>query len=436
MAIPPVCMILAGGKGTRLNALAWHRAKPAVPFAGIHRLIDFTLSNAMNSGIMRIGVLTQYLPLSLMDHIGTGVSWDMSARTRECRILPPAQGASAKDWYKGTAHAVAINKDFIYQGNEKDVLILSGDHIYHMDYRPLIQFHRKKKASFTIATMKVPPGDASRFGIAVTDSENRIIEFQEKPQYPKGNLGSMGIYVADRDIVLQEMTARISEGKTDIGADLVPSLVSKGKVFAFPFEGYWRDVGTLDSYWDCSMDFAGSSQIKIDLLRWNMRTNMEASGLSLQPPARFEKTARVTCSLVSQGCHINGRVHRSILSPGVVVEKGAEIVESILLDNTIVGSNCRVFRTIADKSSVIGSGSELISSHTDAPNRLFPEHLISGIILLGTRSTVPSKTLIKGNCLVYPDVQTGDWTTRCLEAGETVKPHESDDIPGYQPCIR
>lgn len=428
MIKPPVCMILAGGKGTRLNALAWHRAKPAVPFAGIYRLIDFTLSNATNSGIMRIGVLTQYLPLSLMEHIGTGTSWDMSARTRVCRILPPAQGATAKDWYKGTAHAVAINKDFIDWGGEKEILILSGDHIYQMDYSPLIQFHRENKASLTIATMPVSPCEASRFGIAVIDDKNRVVEFQEKPLYPKGHLGSMGIYVADRDVVIDQMLDLIARGKTDIGADLVPALVAQGGVFAFPFEGYWRDVGTLESYWNCSMDLLCSEEKPIDLHCWNIRTNMETTGLSFQPPTGFFRNSEVTSSLISQGCRIQGRVHRSILSPGVIVEKGAEVVDSVLLDNVIVKKNCRVFRVIADKHVVINEGSELMPSATDSHNAMFPDHLYSGITLLGTRSMVPANTKMKGNCLVYPDTKAGDWITNILQAGITITPKTENDI--------
>ncbi|MGB3977090.1 MAG: sugar phosphate nucleotidyltransferase [bacterium] len=427
MVKPPVCMILAGGRGTRLNALAWHRAKPAVPFGGIYRLIDFTLSNAMNSGIMRIGVLTQYLPLSLMGHIGTGISWDMSARTRECRILPPAQGATAKDWYKGTAHAIAVNKDFIDRGGEKDILILSGDHIYQMDYGPLIQFHRENKARFTIATMPVLPSEASRFGIAVIDAKNRVLEFQEKPLCPKGNLGSMGIYVADRDVVLEQMSFLVAGGKTDIGADLVPRLVSQGGVFAFPFKGYWRDVGTLESYWDSSMDLLCSEEKRIDLHRWNIRTNMEATGLSLQPPARFSKCSQVTNSFISQGCQINGRVHHSILSPGVIVEKGAEVVDSVLLDDVIVKKNCRVFRVIADKYATIGERSELIPSEADSPNTMFPNHLYNGITLLGTRSVVPADSKMKGNCLVYPDIKVSDWATNILQAGETISSKTEKD---------
>ena len=423
-------MILAGGQGSRLNALAWHRAKPAVPFAGIFRLIDFTLSNSANSGLMRTGILTQYLPLSLMDHVGTGSSWDMAARTRECKVLPPTEGVSAKDWYQGTAHAIAMNRDFIYRGDEKEILILSGDHIYHMDYRPMIHFHRQKRAAFTIATMPVPPEDAHRFGIAVTDTDGRIIEFQEKPSVPRGTTGSMGIYVADRDIVLDQIKKLIDEGKMDIGAHLVPSLIPDRNVYAFPFEGYWRDVGTLDSYWESSMDLLCPEVSGVDLFRWNIRTNMEANGLSLRTPARFGNEAKVSHSLVAQGCWIEGRVHRSILSPGVRIGRNAEIVDSILFDDTVVGEDCRIHRTIIDKNVTIGAGTRIGSSGADQKNQCFPEHLCSGLTLLGTRSFVPPGAEIPGNCLICPQVAESDWSSSRIGSGETLRPDRIEKEKG------
>ncbi|MBN1296321.1 glucose-1-phosphate adenylyltransferase [bacterium] len=421
MNLPPVCMILAGGQGSRLNALAWHRAKPAVPFAGIHRLIDFTLSNAANSGLMRVGILTQYLPLSLMDHIGTGASWDLAARTRECRILPPTEGASAKDWYQGTGHAIAVNSDFISRGSEKEILILSGDHIYFMDYRKMIAFHRQKKAHFTIATMPVPIEDAHRFGIAVTNADHRIIDFQEKPDQPRGTLGSMGIYVADASVMLKRMNDLIANGKNDIGAHLVPSLIQDCRVFAYPFDGYWRDVGTLDAYWDSSMDLIDPDRSGLQMNEWNMRTNLYASQLHERAPAAFGSSARVSASFISQGCRINGHVHRSILSPGVVVENDAVVIDSVLLDDVSVGSGSRLQRVIADKHTGIGSYAHLIGNHQSPPNNLYPNHLSSGLIILGNRSVVPNHTRIEGNCLVFPSVTARDWITPELAAGSTLK---------------
>ncbi|HPQ39190.1 MAG TPA: sugar phosphate nucleotidyltransferase, partial [bacterium] len=375
MNLPPVCMILAGGQGSRLNALAWHRAKPAVPFAGIHRLIDFTLSNAANSGLMRVGILTQYLPLSLMDHIGTGGSWDMSARTRECRILPPNEGASAKDWYLGTAHAIAMNEDFIRQGREKEMLILSGDHIYHMDYRGMIDFHRRKQADFTVATMPVPLSDAHRFGIAITDTDNRIVDFQEKPSEPRGTLGSMGIYIAESDAVIGRIRELIQDGKTDIGGDLVPSLIEDSRVFAYPFQGYWRDVGTLDSYWDCSMDLIYPQTSGLGISTWNMRTNLYASKHHERAPTVFGTRAIVSDSFISQGCRIEGRVVRSVLSPGVSVEKDAVVVDSVLFDDTRVGEGSLLRRTITDKASTIGRNVRIEPGPEDPVNSEFSKHL-------------------------------------------------------------
>lgn len=414
-------MILAGGQGTRLNALAWHRAKPAVPFAGIHRLIDFTLSNAANSGIMRIGILTQYLPLSLMDHIGTGASWDMAARTRECRILPPNEGASAKDWYLGTAHAIAMNNDFVKQGREKEILILSGDHIYHMDYRGMIDFHRRNHADFTIATMPVPLSDAHRFGIAVTDADNRIIEFQEKPAEPRGTLGSMGIYIANADPTLDRIEALIADGKTDIGGDLVPSLIRDARVFAYPFKGYWRDVGTLDSYWDCSMDLIHPKQSGLAINTWNMRTNLYASKNHERSPSVFGARAEVSESFISQGCRIEGRVYRSVLSPGVIVEKGAEVIDSVLFHDTHVGEGTSIRRTLTDKGVTIGRNVRFESRPGDPPNTEFPEHLRSGLILAGNHCQIPNNARLNGNCLVYPNVSRSDWKSLELSPGETLR---------------
>jgi len=420
MNLPPVCMILAGGQGSRLNAMAWHRAKPAVPFAGIHRLIDFTLSNSANSGLMRVGVLTQYLPMSLMDHIGTGESWDLYARTRECRILPPTEGASAKDWYQGTAHAIAMNAEFARNGDEKEMMILSGDHIYHMDYREMIRFHREKEADFTIATMPVPLEDASRFGIAVTDDDNRIIEFQEKPSEPRGNLGSMGIYIANRDLTLGRINELIADGLIDIGGNLVPSLIEDSRVFAFPFKGYWQDVGTLHSYWDCSMDLLNPQQSGLNLKKWNARTNLSTAEICDRAPTRFGTKANVMNSYVSQGCIVNGQVKRSILSPGVIVEEGAEVVDSILLHDTHIGKNVMVKKTITDKAVTIGAGSFLSPGTNDIANQDFPDHLNSGLILVGNRAYVPEHTCVEGNCLVYPGVEDIDWKNSKLKTGHTV----------------
>jgi len=421
MLIPPVCVILAGGQGTRLNALAWNRAKPAVPFGGNFRLIDFTLSNSVNSGIQRIGVLTQYLPLSLMDHIGDGTSWDMQGRAREMKILPPQEGASAKDWYMGTAHAIYKNFDFINHGPEKEVLVLSGDHIYHLDYRKMVDFHRRNKAHLTIATMPVSRADASRFGIAVVDANNQIIEFQEKPENPRSLLGSMGIYIMDRDVLNKEFDRIIGEGKTDIGGDLIPELIHSSRVFAFPFEGYWRDVGTLESYWQCSMDIIDPAVSGLNMSKWNMRTNLVSSELLQREPSKFQNGSKVIDSYISTGCKIRGRVIRSILSPGVEVSEGAIVEDSILFHNVKVGRNAKLDKTIADKNVVIGDQTVIGIPAGTSQNEQFPDHLNSRITLIGKNSQIPNIAKIGSNCLVYPETGLDAWDSIELNHGSTVR---------------
>ena len=421
MTLPPVCMILAGGKGTRLNALAWFRAKPAVPFGGIHRLIDFTVSNSSNSGIHRIGVLTQYLPLSLMEHIGDGSSWDMAARTRVIKILPPQEGAHAKDWYQGTAHAIHQNLDFMTQGAEQEVLILSGDHIYHMDYRAMLEFHRAKKSHFTIATLPVSLEEARRFGIAVTDPDFRIIDFQEKPNVPKNNLGSMGIYIADRQTLIEQLDAIISRGETDIGANLVPGMIHTHRVYAFPFDGYWRDVGTLDSYWEASMDLLDPAVRGLNLGDWNVRTNPVCSELLRRSPVKIGSSARVEKSFVSAGCHIEGSVIRSILSPGVHIARGAEVRDSIIFHDCIIGRSSRIQRVIADKQVHIGENVSIWWDDELADNRDFPDHFKMGLSLLGKHSVIPDEVSMGRHCLVYPEMKESRWHDSRLPSGTVIR---------------
>ncbi len=418
MILPPVCLILAGGQGTRLNALAWKRAKPAVPFGGIYRLIDFTLSNSSNSGIQRVGVLTQYLPLSLMDHIGDGSSWDMSGRLREIKVLPPQEGAKAKDWYLGTAHAVYKNLDFIRSGPEENVLILSGDHIYYMNYRKMMNFHESNNADLTIATLTVPLRDAHRFGIAVTDPDHRIIDFREKPEKPRSRLGSMGIYIIKRNVLIERLTRLIKENKMDIGSHLIPSLIHSHRVFAFPFQGYWRDVGTLDSYWRSNMDFLEQEQAA-NLLSWNIRTNLSASALLDRAPAQFGPDAVVEKSFVSQGCVVNGTVRRSLLGPGVRVRAGAVVSDSILFRDNSVGRDTRVSRIICDKNVHISEEVQIGLSTDQTHNKQFPGHLNTGLTLIGENNHIPPGSEIGCNCLIYPDTLSKSSEPGRLASGET-----------------
>ena len=245
-------LLLAGGVGSRLNILVKRRAKPAVPFAGIYRIIDFSLSNVMNSGLKKVGVLTQYKPLSLMSHVGTGEAWDFTGRSRGVKILPPRTGEKESDWYQGTADAVRRNLDFLSDNPADEVLILSGDHIYHMDFDAMIEYHRSKKADVTIGMMVVPKSEIHQFGAGITDNNNRIIDWEEKPEVPKTNLASMGIYVFDYRYLMDSLSRDAQE--VDFGMHILPHSIANDNVFAYPFYGYWRDVGTIQAYWEANMD--------------------------------------------------------------------------------------------------------------------------------------------------------------------------------------
>ncbi|HHD56689.1 MAG TPA: glucose-1-phosphate adenylyltransferase, partial [Desulfobulbaceae bacterium] len=278
-------LLLAGGIGSRLNILVGHRAKPAVPFGGLYRIIDFALSNVMNSDLTRVGVLTQYKPLSLMRHIGTGAAWDFTGRTRGVKILPPRTGEKDSDWYRGTADAIRQNIDFILANPSEEVVILSGDHIYHMDFDAMIQYHRHKDADVTIGMMVVPKSEIHQFGAGIVDSENRIIDWEEKPEIPRTNLASMGIYVFDTKYLLRVLSRDKQE--IDFGMHIIPRGIEEDRVFAYPFYGYWRDVGTIQSYWQTNMDVSrpGSG---ITPEKWGIRPNPEAEGRPMdRAPARF-----------------------------------------------------------------------------------------------------------------------------------------------------
>ncbi|HEX9652764.1 MAG TPA: sugar phosphate nucleotidyltransferase, partial [bacterium] len=345
--ISNLVMLLAGGVGSRLSILGHMRAKPAVPFGGMYRIIDFTLSNIMNSGLDFVGVLTQYKPLSLMEHIGTGMPWDFIGRSRGTKILPPRTGQKESDWYKGTADAVRQNIDFIENRHADRILILSGDHIYKMDYSNLIQFHDNKKADLTIGMMPVPWEDTIHFGIGITDDDNRIIAWEEKPAKARNNLASMGIYVFSGDYLLSLLR---SHKEHDFGKDIIPAALEKDRVFAYPFAGYWRDVGTLKAYWDANMDLLDPEVSGLNLATWGLRTNVEEDGrISDRPPTQFLSKSSVTNSVISPGCVIEGKVVNSILSPGVYVAQGAKVLDSVVMHDSRILAGAEVTKCILDK---------------------------------------------------------------------------------------
>lgn len=412
-----VVLLLAGGVGSRLNVLVQTRAKPAVPFGGLYRIIDFSLSNVMNSGLNQVGVLTQYKPLSLMRHIGTGEAWDFTGRSRGVKILPPQTGASDSDWYKGTADAVRQNIDFLKAHPSRQVVILSGDHIYQMDLEKMIDCHQQKGADVTVAMMEVPLDQIHQFGAGITDDEGRIIEWEEKPQQPRTNLASMGIYVFDTEYLLDSLSRDRCE--IDFGMHIIPRAIEEDNVFAYFFDGYWRDVGTIQSYWEANMDIVKDGS-GISPQVWGIRSNPDADKrIADRCPARFGADCRVSGSAVSVGCRIDGEVINSVLSPGVVVKAGASVRDSILFPDCVVERNAVVDLAILDKrvrideSAIVGYGSD-----HHLPNNLYPAHLYTGISLVGKETVVGAKAVVGRNCILQPHGKVGEGAI--IKSGETL----------------
>jgi glucose-1-phosphate adenylyltransferase len=413
-----VAILLAGGVGSRLNVLVQYRAKPAVPFGGIYRIIDFTLSNIANCGLTRVAVLTQYKPLSLMDHIGDGSAWDLAGRMRGISILPPKTGEKDWDWYKGTADAVRQNLHFPLSGSYKEVLILSGDHIYSMDYSPLIQFHRDHGAQVTIGMIPVAWEETRHFGTATLDGAKRIVDWEEKSSQSRSNLASMGIYVFDRDYLVATLGETRDE---DFGMQIIPKALSEANVYGYPFDGYWRDVGTIQAYWDANMDILRpGSGLRPESC--SIRTNQSADGLPYdRPPARIANSARLINCAVSPGCVIRGAAENSVLSPGVVIEPGASVKDSIVMHDSVVRKGARVEKSIIDKEVVVGEDAVVGVGNPGTVNGRFPDHLYSGLTLAGKRAAIPARARIGTNCIIYPHVLEGDFSTPVLKDGETLE---------------
>lgn len=347
-----VAMLLAGGQGSRLYTLTEKTAKPAVLFGGKYRIIDFPMSNCVNSGIDTVGVLTQYQPMVLNEYIGNGQPWDLDRLNGGVMVLPPYQGKNGADWYKGTANAIYQNMQFINRYDPDYVLILSGDHIYKMDYAKMLDAHKKSGADCTIAVLNVPLDQASRFGIMNTDETGRIVEFEEKPKNPKSTKASMGIYIFTKKLLEEYLTKDDAdpESAKDFGKNVIPSMLNDGrKMVAYPFEGYWKDVGTLTSLWEANMDLLGTNP-EFDLHTKDWRIYSRNNNL---PPHFISETATVKNSLITEGCDIRGTVINSVLSNGVTVEEGAVVRDSVLMTDVTVKAGARVEYSIIDSDTVI-----------------------------------------------------------------------------------
>ncbi|MDP4086267.1 MAG: glucose-1-phosphate adenylyltransferase [Bacillota bacterium] len=371
-----VAMLLAGGKGSRLNSLTKEIAKPAVPFGGKYRIIDFTLSNCTNSGIDTVGVLTQYQPLLLNSYIGIGSAWDLDRRDGGVTVLPPYSESQEVRWYTGTASAVYQNLTYLKQYQPEYVLILSGDHIYKMNYEEMLEYHIEKKADATISVIEVPWSEASRFGILDTNEEKRIVDFEEKPNSPKNNLASMGIYIFSWNTLKEylEMDARNPRSSHDFGKDVIPLLLEeKKKLSAYPFKGYWKDVGTVQSLWEANMDLL-NEECELNIFDYDWKIYSVNPN---QPPQYISQEAKVKESLINEGCSIEGEVEKSVLFQGVTIGRGTRIKESVIMSDAVVGQNVFIEKAIVACNVTVPDG--MIIRPVDDEVILVTKELISGL---------------------------------------------------------
>ena len=388
-----IAMLLAGGQGSRLYVLTGNVAKPAVPFGGKYRIIDFPLSNCTNAGIDTVGVLTQYKPLELNSDIGAGQPWDLDRANGGVHILPPYMVEGDKgSWYKGTANAIYQNIGFVDMYDPDYVVILSGDHIYKMNYMKMVQAHKAVGAACTISVLEVPWDEASRFGIMNVDSEDNIVEFQEKPKEPKSNLASMGIYVFDWKKLRQYLVEDENDpaSSNDFGKNIIPKMLAAGeKMLAYRFEGYWKDVGTLESLWDANMDMLSRGELDLLESSWPIYSRIPSA-----PPAFMGKTAKVEHSVMTQGCDVNGGVFNSVLSDNVVIEEGADVQYSVLMPGVTVKRGAVVKYAILGENVQIGAGATVGGDPMDYDPNLWGISVIGPGGVIADGETVAPKTML------------------------------------------
>ena len=411
-----IAMLLAGGQGSRLGVLTVKVAKPAVAFGGKYRIIDFPLSNCINSGIDTVGVLTQYQPLRLNTHIGIGVPWDLDRTEGGVTVLPPYEKSTNSEWYTGTANAIFQNMAYMEQYNPDYVLILSGDHIYKMDYEVMLDFHKANKADVTIACMPVPIEEASRFGIMVTDETFRVTEFEEKPEHPSSNLASMGIYIFSWPALKEALMSLKDQNSCDFGKHVLPYCKEKGeRLFAYEYNGYWKDVGTLGSYWEANMEL-------IDIIPefnlyeefWKIYTNSD-----IIPPQYISGQSVIERSIIGDGSEVYGEVHNCVIGSGVTIGEGTVVKDSIIMKDVSIGKGCVIDKSIIAENCEIGDN-VTFGIGSDVPNKLKPAVYSFGLVTVGENSVIPGQVQIGKNTAISGVTSKEDYPNGILESGETL----------------
>ena len=411
-----IAMLLAGGQGSRLGVLTADVAKPAVSFGGKYRIIDFPLSNCINSGVDTVGVLTQYQPLRLNTHIGIGIPWDLDRNNGGVTVLPPYERSNNSEWYTGTANAIYQNLRYMEQYNPDYVLILGGDHIYKMDYEVMLDFHKANNADVTLATIPVPLEEASRFGVVITDEHKKIQEFEEKPEHPRSNLASMGIYIFSWPVLREALLKLKDQPACDFGKHIIPYCHEQGKrIFAYEYNGYWKDVGTLGSYWESNMEL-------IDLIPvfnlyeefWKIYTKSDRI-----PPQYIAKDAVVDKAIIGEGCEIYGEVHNSVIGCGVTIEKGAVVRDSIIMSSTTIGAGTTVDKSIIAEGVTVGKNCEL-GIGEEKENKVKPSVYAFGLVTIGEDSVIPDGVKIGKNTAISGITEPADYPNGLLDGGETL----------------
>ena len=409
-------MLLAGGQGSRLGVLTSKVAKPAVAFGGKYRIIDFPLSNCINSGVDTVGVLTQYQPLRLNTHIGIGIPWDLDRNIGGVTVLPPYEKSSNSEWYTGTANAIYQNLEYMESYNPEYVLILSGDHIYKMDYEVMLDFHKANNAEVTIAVMPVPIEEASRFGIMIADENHRITEFEEKPEHPRSNLASMGIYIFNWKTLKEALIAMADQPALDFGKHVIPYCHEKGApLYAYEFTGYWKDVGTLSSYWEANMELIDIvPEFNLYEEYWKIYTKSE-----IQPPDYIAGDSVVERSIIGEGSDIYGEVYNSVIGCGVTIGKETVIRDSIIMNQTQIGEGCEINKAIIAENVVVGNQVKL-GVGEEAENDTAPHIYNHGLVTIGEKSVIPDGISVGKNSVISGVTAAADYEDSQLASGKTL----------------